>query len=178
VLKALGSRADANSGGEIEVALRAGFAPREVVFTGVGKTVESWTTPSRATSAPSTRNLRASSIGLRAGAGSRPRRPGRSACEPGHRRAQPPEYLHRAEEQQVRVALQDARGIYRDRLHVQSLQFVGVHIHIGSQITTAEPLRRAAAALTTLALELRGDGVPLEHVDLAADWVSPTKGGR
>ena len=38
ILKALGSRADANSGGEIEVALRAGFAPREIVFTGVGKT--------------------------------------------------------------------------------------------------------------------------------------------
>jgi diaminopimelate decarboxylase len=49
---------------------------------------------------------------------------------------------------------------------VPSLRFVGVHIHIGSQITTAEPLRRAAAALTSLALELRGDGVPLEHVDL------------
>jgi diaminopimelate decarboxylase len=41
-----------------------------------------------------------------------------------------------------------------------------VHIHIGSQITTAEPLRRAAAALTSLALELCADGVPLEHVDL------------
>ena len=38
VLKALGSHADANSGGEIEVALRAGFGPREIVFTGVGKT--------------------------------------------------------------------------------------------------------------------------------------------
>src|SRR5688572_26454129 len=38
LLRALGSRADANSSGEIEVALRAGFAPRDVVFTGVGKT--------------------------------------------------------------------------------------------------------------------------------------------
>src|SRR5688572_3504338 len=38
LLRTLGSRADANSGGEIEVALRAGFAPRDIVFTGVGKT--------------------------------------------------------------------------------------------------------------------------------------------
>src|SRR5687768_12031150 len=37
LLRSLGSRADANSGGEIEVALRAGFAPRDIVFTGVGK---------------------------------------------------------------------------------------------------------------------------------------------
>jgi diaminopimelate decarboxylase len=41
-----------------------------------------------------------------------------------------------------------------------------VHIHIGSQITTLEPLRRAAAALVSLALELREDGFALEHVDL------------
>ena len=33
LLKALGSRADANSAGEIEVALRAGFAPGDIVFT-------------------------------------------------------------------------------------------------------------------------------------------------
>src|SRR5499426_4021787 len=38
LLKSLGSRADANSGGEIIVAQRAGFTPREIVFTGVGKT--------------------------------------------------------------------------------------------------------------------------------------------
>src|SRR5881392_1622746 len=38
LLKSLGSRADANSAGEIRVAQRAGFAPTDVVFTGVGKT--------------------------------------------------------------------------------------------------------------------------------------------
>src|SRR4029079_2843104 len=38
LLKAIGSRADANSGGEVEVSLRAGFAPADIVFTGVGKT--------------------------------------------------------------------------------------------------------------------------------------------
>src|SRR5215510_4606749 len=38
LLRSLGSRADANSGGEIRVAQRAGFSPREIVFTGVGKT--------------------------------------------------------------------------------------------------------------------------------------------
>ena len=38
LMRELGARADANSGGEIEVALRAGFAPADIVFTGVGKT--------------------------------------------------------------------------------------------------------------------------------------------
>jgi hypothetical protein len=40
LLRGLGSRADANSGGEIQVALRAGFTPADIVFTGVGKTRE------------------------------------------------------------------------------------------------------------------------------------------
>ena len=36
--RASAARADANSVGEIDVALRAGFAPGDIVFTGVGKT--------------------------------------------------------------------------------------------------------------------------------------------
>ena len=64
------------------------------------------------------------------------------------------------------VPLQDARAIYRARRDTAGLQFVGVHIHIGSQITTLDPLRGAAAALVSLALELRDDGFALEHVDL------------
>ena len=38
LLRSLGSHADANSGGEIDVAMRAGFIPSQIVFTGVGKT--------------------------------------------------------------------------------------------------------------------------------------------
>ena len=38
LLRGLGACADANSGGEIDVALRAGFIPPQIVFTGVGKT--------------------------------------------------------------------------------------------------------------------------------------------
>ena len=38
VVRTAGGLVDANSGGEIEVALRAGFAPEDIVFTGVGKT--------------------------------------------------------------------------------------------------------------------------------------------
>ena len=38
LLRSLGSHADANSGGEIDVALRAGILPSHIVFTGVGKT--------------------------------------------------------------------------------------------------------------------------------------------
>jgi diaminopimelate decarboxylase len=38
VVRAAGGLVDANSGGEIDVALRAGYAPGDIVLTGVGKT--------------------------------------------------------------------------------------------------------------------------------------------
>ena len=167
ILKALGSRADANSGGEIEVALRAGFAPREIVFTGVGKTTgeleHAIGQDVGAINAESAGELdRIAALAQAAG------RVARVALRvnPDIDAQSHPNISTGLKSNKLGVALQDARGIYRDRRSVKSLQFVGVHIHIGSQITTAEPLRRAAGALTNLALELRDDGVPLEHVDL------------
>jgi diaminopimelate decarboxylase len=41
-----------------------------------------------------------------------------------------------------------------------------VHVHIGSQITSAEPLVSAARVLVSLARDLCADGFALEHVDL------------
>ena len=64
------------------------------------------------------------------------------------------------------VSLQDARAIYRERRGRSGLTFVGVHVHIGSQITTPDPLRRAARTIATLATELRDDGFTLEHLDV------------
>ncbi|HZJ31552.1 MAG TPA: diaminopimelate decarboxylase [Vicinamibacterales bacterium] len=167
VLKALGSHADANSGGEIEVALRAGFAPREIVFTGVGKTGGELdyaiATDVGAINAESAGEL--DRIAARAQAAGRVARVA-LRVNPDIDAQSHPNISTGLKSNKFGVALQDARGIYRDRRNEKSLQFVGVHLHIGSQITTAEPLRRAAATLTTLALELRDDGVPLEHVDL------------
>ena len=42
----------------------------------------------------------------------------------------------------------------------------GIHAHIGSQLLTLEPIRRAAEAVAELARELADEGIGLEHVDL------------
>ncbi len=47
------------------------------------------------------------------------------------------------------------------------LEIVGLHSHVGSQITDLDPLQRAAAeAIVALANELRDDGIAIEHLDL------------
>jgi len=46
------------------------------------------------------------------------------------------------------------------------LKLVAVHVHVGSQITTIEPLRGAATAAAGIAEQLRRAGIALEYVDL------------
>ena len=167
LLRSLGSRADANSGGEIKVAERAGFTPRDIVFTGVGKTREEL----EYAIAQGIGTINAESAGELDRIGGIARAQSRTArvavrVNPDIDAQSHPNISTGLKTNKFGVPLQEARAIYRARRDVKQLQFVGVHIHIGSQITTLEPLRRAAHALVALASELRDDGFALEHVDL------------
>jgi diaminopimelate decarboxylase len=50
------------------------------------------------------------------------------------------------------------------------LRPVGIHCHIGSQITRIEPYRKALKALASLAGELAGMGVRLDHLDIGGGF--------
>ena len=177
LLRALGSRADANSGGEIGVALRAGFTPDEIVFTGVGKTPDEI--------------ARAIAIGVAAINAESPGELDRIAAlaaaqgrearvalrvNPDIDAKSHPNISTGLKSNKFGVPLEDARAIYRERSGLTGLRFVGVHVHIGSQITTIEPLQRAAEALVTLALALKDDGLALEHLDLGGGLGIPYEG--
>jgi diaminopimelate decarboxylase len=167
LLRSIGSRADANSEGEVRVALRAGFRASEMVFTGVGK--------SRDELAYAVANdvgtLNAESPGELDRIAETARALGRRArvavrVNPDIDAQSHPSISTGLRINKFGVAVEEAPAIYAARRDVAELQFVGVHVHIGSQITTAEPLRRAARALASLAVDLRAAGIPLEHVDL------------
>ena len=167
LLRSLGSRIDANSAGEIKVAQRVGYPAGEIVFTGVGKTREELEYAIGAgvgvINAESAGELdRIAALASAAG------REARVALRvnPDIDAGSHPNISTGLRINKFGVPLQDARAIYRARRERAGLRFVGVHVHIGSQITTAEPLRRAARTLATLATELRDDGFTLEHVDV------------
>jgi diaminopimelate decarboxylase len=167
LLQSVGSRADANSGNEILVALRSGFAPAHIVFTGVGKT----TAEIELAVSKDVGTINAESAGELDRIGAIASAQGREArvalrVNPDIDAGSHPNISTGLRINKFGVPLNEARAIYRERRRRRGLAFVGVHVHIGSQITTAEPLRRAAEALVSLALELREDGVALEHVDL------------
>ena len=167
LLRELGSAVDANSVWEIEVARRAGFDPSQIVFTGVGKSPAEL----ECAAALGVRAINVESAGELARLEAIATRLGRRVriairVNPDIDAKSHPNISTGLKSNKFGVPLEDARAIYGTRRDAAGLQFVGVHIHIGSQITTLDPLRRAAAALVSLALELRDDGFALEHVDL------------
>jgi diaminopimelate decarboxylase len=167
LLRSLGSRVDANSWGEIQVALRAGFDPSDVVFTGVGKARDEL----EAAVAADIGAINAESAGELDRLATTAARLGRVArvalrVNPDIDARSHPHISTGLKSNKFGVPIEEARAIYAERRAVSSLRFVGVHVHIGSQITSAEPLARAARVLVSLARELCTDGFPLEHVDL------------
>lgn len=167
LLRGLGSSADANSVGEIEVALRAGFIPEQIVFTGVGKTPDELERAValgvKAINAESTGELaRISAIARRLGTRARVAlrvNPDIDARTHAH-------ISTGLRTNKFGVPIEEARAIYRSIKDDLGLEPSGIHLHLGSQITTLEPLSRAAARVVALVAELRSDGIALDHVDL------------
>lgn len=165
-MRDLGAAADANSGGEIDVALRAGFSPNEIVFTGVGKT--------------SAELERAVGLGLCAINAESPGEVDRIAAVAGalstHARVavrinpdieagSHPHISTGSKATKFGVSLDDAASMIREMARRPSLRVVGLHVHVGSQITRTEPIARAGAAVADLARTLAAEGIALEHLD-------------
>jgi diaminopimelate decarboxylase len=167
LLRTLGAGADANSGGEIDVALRAGFIPEQIVFTGVGKT------PAELAQAIDLgiRTINAESEGELD-------RIDRLAGERGTRvrvalRVNPdidarshPHISTGLKANKFGVPADAVRDICRRFAGRDGLEFAGLHIHVGSQITDLDPLTRAAATIVALAKDLRDDGIVIDHLDV------------
>ena len=167
LLRGLGSNADANSGGEIEVARRAGFGPSQIVFTGVGKTraelghaidlgvrsinVESEGEIERIEALSRERKVR-TKIAVR--------------VNPDVDARTHPHISTGLKTNKFGIPLDQVRALCARTRGRPNVEIVGLHAHVGSQITNMEPLAHAAAALVTLARELAIDGTTIEHLDI------------
>jgi len=167
LLHGLGAGADANSGGEIDLALRAGFAPADIVFTGVGKT----RTELERAIALGVRALNVESPGELARVNAIATTLGTVArvalrINPDVDAESHPHISTGLAVTKFGMTPDEARQMARQTAAQPGLQLVGLHVHVGSQVTRAEPIRRAAESVTSLAEELLAIGIPLEHVDL------------
>ena len=167
LLRSLGSGADANSAAEIEVAGRAGFAPSEIVFTGVGKSpaelecaVALGIKAINAESAGELTRIEAAAQQLS--------RVARVAVRvnPDIDARSHPHISTGLRINKFGVPRDQAADLFRSIAASPVLRLVAVHLHVGSQITSLEPLRSAARAAADLSRTLVAEGFPLEYVDL------------
>ena len=177
------ARADANSGGEIEVALRAGFTPDQI-------------SSSPASARRSAELERAVALGVRghqrrvvrrdrAHRRHRARPTGREAriavrINPDVDAGSHPHISTGSRATKFGVSLDEARAMIRDMARRPGLQLVGLHVHVGSQITTSRAARpRGAASSRDLARELIGRRASRSSTSTsAAGWASPYEPGQ
>ena len=167
LLRDAGSAVDANSIGEVELAVRAGFAPSDIVFSGVGKTQDEIDRAVqlglKAINAESAGELEridraAQAKGVRANVAVR--------VNPDIDAGTHPHISTGLHINKFGVPLEQARALYQKMSMQPGVRPVGIHVHLGSQIISTEPLQRGAAAVVRLARELQGSGIQLEHIDV------------
>lgn len=163
----LGCGFDIVSGGELERVIAAGCDPRQVLFSGVGKSVAEMT--------------RALEVGVRcfnveslaelerldqvAG------RLGRIApvsirVNPDVDAATHPYISTGLKENKFGIACEEAVPVYRRAVSLANIDVVGIDCHIGSQITEIAPFLAALDRVLDLVDQLAAAGIGIRHLDL------------
>ncbi len=176
-LARLGCGADTVSEGEIRRALKAGVPADRIVFSGVGKTdaelafaIETGVRQINVESAVELDRL----IAVAASKGARPEiavRVNPSVGAGGHARI-----TTGGATDKFGVPADEAHALYARASLSPNVTPVGLACHIGSQITTLEPLEAAFRALRTMTLELRAAGLSVTRLDLGGGLGVPYHG--
>ncbi len=176
-LARLGCGADTVSEGEIRRALRAGISASRIIFSGVGKTdaelafaIETGVRQINVESAVELDRL----IALAESRGAAPGiaiRVNPSVGAGGHARI-----TTGGATDKFGVPADEAHALYARASLSPHVTPVGLACHIGSQITTLEPLEAAFRALRTMTLELRAAGLSVSRLDLGGGLGVPYHG--
>lgn len=162
-----GAGADVVSKGELFLALKAGFPPEKITYTGVGKrddeieysikkSIASLNIESeeelRIVSEIAQRLNREVSISIR--------------VNPNIDPETHPYISTGLKVNKFGIDHERVLAAYRLAKELPNLRIVGIHAHIGSQITSIEPFVQCATTLASFARDLKAAGVELTHIDI------------
>ena len=166
-LARLGFGADIVSGGELVLALQAGIAPKDIVYSGVGKTPGELATALAAGIGRFNLELEREGEVLSALALARcVRAPALLRVNP-HIDAHTHAKISTAmADSKFGIAYGEAAAMYSRLAALPGLDLHGVAVHIGSQITDLAPLRATYRRIGQLIARLRAEGHRITHVDL------------
>ena len=167
VLAQEGAGTDVVSGGELFRALKAGIPPKKIVFAGVGKNREEMREALKADilmlNVESAAELSlldrvAQELGVKA--------PVALRVNPDVDPRTHPYIATGLRSSKFGIPIGQALAEYDKAHRLAGIEVVGVHMHIGSQLTRVAPIRDALARVVDLIRTLRSRGVPIRYLDV------------
>ncbi len=158
---------DVVSAGEIFRCIRAGASPSSIVFAGVGK--QAWEMRYalelgigcfnvESEAELETLNQVATDMGKRA--------PIAVRVNPDVDPKTHPYISTGLKKSKFGLTPERAKALYKRALSLEGIEIVGIHCHIGSQITTVSPFRNAVERVVALVDELRDEGIEIRDLDM------------
>ena len=167
LLKEQGAGADVVSGGELYKALKVGVNPEKIVFSGVGKTsseieyalkegilllnVES-IPELELTDEIAGRLKKKAPIALR--------------INPDIDSNTHPHISTGLAKSKFGIEISRAKEVYKKAKELENIEVLGIHMHIGSQITELEPFVDSLGKIVELIKELEKEGIELRYLDI------------
>jgi diaminopimelate decarboxylase len=167
LLGANGAGADVVSGGELFLSLRAGIPARRIVYAGVGKTETEIVSALKAGilmfNVESSEELKA--INMIAG--------GMNTTAPIALRVNPdidprthPYISTGLKKSKFGIPIEEALEHYRLARGLTNIRILGIHKHIGSQITMVRPYVDSLKKVLNLAQSLKSGGIQISHLNI------------
>ncbi len=162
-----GGGADVVSGGELYLALKAGVPAKKIVYAGVGKTDEEIARALKAkilmfnvesSDEMAAINRVAGSMNVKA--------PIALRVNPDIDPKTHPYISTGLKESKFGIPIEEALENYRLAKKLPHLEVVGIHKHIGSQITTLQPFVDSLKKVIKLAKTLKGEGIEIKNLDI------------
>jgi diaminopimelate decarboxylase len=166
-----GAGADVVSGGELYRALKAGFEPGKIIFSGVGKTGEELAFALRSgilfINVESSEELEALD---RVAARLKVKAPVSVRINPD---VDP--HTHKFIStgklgSKFGVSFKEARRLYAYAAASRHLEPVGIHFHLGSQINSSKPYALALRSVGRFISALEAGGIKLKYLDIGGGW--------
>ncbi|MBI5050733.1 MAG: diaminopimelate decarboxylase, partial [Nitrospirae bacterium] len=167
ILAKEGSGADVVSGGELFIALKSSISPKKIVYAGVGKTEEEIAYALRSCilmfnveSADELRTIDRIAGRLRVKA------PLALRVNPDIDVRTHPYISTGLKKHKFGIPMEQALEHYRLASRMPNIKILGIHKHIGSQITKTSPFVDALKKVLTLADSLKLSGIGIEYLDI------------
>jgi diaminopimelate decarboxylase len=174
VLAGEGAGADIVSGGELYRALKAGIPPEKIVFAGIGKTVEEMAYALRSGILMFNVESEDELLLLDRVAGEMGRKADIALrvnpdVDPGTH----PYIATGMREAKFGIDMEEALAVYERAAELENVRVVGVHQHIGSQITEVGPFRDSLERTGELVGSLRGRGLDIRYINIGGGFGIP-----